>query len=292
MNKTLKNISAQLKKNPKMYKILKNIFKKCFSKGITILGKGIMLQIATDKGKVLKLIESLYPIRSELELIRFGSKADGGYLIPNDLEGIEACFSPGVEQVSEFELDCLKYGMKVFMADKSVKKPNLNISEDKYNFIKKFVGCTNNDDFITIDNWVKSSNISDSSDLLLQMDIEGDEYNSLINMSDTLIKRFRIIIIEFHSLQDLWNRHYFKLNKTVFDKILQTHICVHIHPNNHDVISTTFGVEIPRVAEFTFIRKDRIKIKNYETCFPHSLDNDNSANNKSISLPKNWYKSK
>ncbi len=45
--------------------------------------------------------------------------------------------------------------MKIFMADKSIEKPNLDIA--KYNFIKKYVGCTNNDDYITMDNWINSN---------------------------------------------------------------------------------------------------------------------------------------
>jgi|TARA_B110000908_G_scaffold140271_1_gene167321 hypothetical protein len=251
---------------------------------------GILLTRATDKKKVANLIESLYPFQIQTNLIRLGPKGDGGYLVPNDLDGIEACFSPGVDKISEFERDCLKYGMKVFMADKSVEKPNLNISESNYDFIKKYVGCTNNDEFLTMDNWVNSNCPSDKSELLLQMDIEGGEYNSLINMSDSLMNRFRIMVIEFHSLQDLWNPHYFNLNQTVFNKILQTHICVHIHPNNCCGITSRFGVEIPRVAEFTFIRKDRIEIKKFQFNFPHKLDYDNTKN-KTISLPNNWYKS-
>jgi hypothetical protein len=122
------------------------------------------------------------------------------------------------------------------------------------------------------------------------MDIEGDEYYSLINMSDSLMNRFRIMVIEFHSLHNLWNPYYFNLNKIVFDKILQTHICVHIHPNNYWGIDSRFGVEIPRIAEFTFIRKDRVTDKTFAHSFPHKLDYDNTEN-KTISLPKNWYKS-
>jgi hypothetical protein len=267
-----------------MKKIIKKIIVSHFGK------KGILLARATDKKKITNLIERLYPFQIQTDLIMLGPKGDGGYLVPNDLDGIEACFSPGVGIISEFELDCLEYGIKVYMADKSVEKPNLNISEDKYDFIKKFVGCTNNDDFITMDHWVNSNCQSEKSELLLQMDIEGGEYNSLINMTDSLMNRFRIMVIEFHSLQDLWNPHFFNLNKTVFDKILQTHICVHIHPNNCCGIDSRFGVEIPRVAEFTFIRKDRVGIKKFEYSFPHKLDYDNTKN-KTISLPKNWYKS-
>lgn len=37
------------------------------------------------------------------DLIRLGPNGDGGYLVPDDLTGIEACFSPGVCATSEFE---------------------------------------------------------------------------------------------------------------------------------------------------------------------------------------------
>lgn len=268
---------------PKVKKILKKILINLLEK------KGIELQRVTNKVKVTKLIESLFPYIIQKDLIRLGSNGDGGYLVPDDLEGIESCFSPGVDNISEFENDCLKYGMKIYMADKSVDKPNLDIPEEKYDFIKKFVGCTNNDNYISMDNWVNLNSKSSTSDLLLQMDIEGDEYFSLINMSNTLIKRFRIMVIEFHFLNDFWNPHFFDLAETVFGKILETHICVHIHPNNCCGIDSRFGFDIPRVAEFTFIRKDRVKIKKYASNFPHELDYDNTEK-ESILLPKIWYK--
>ncbi len=251
--------------------------------------KRMMLQRVTNKEHLLGLLESLYPIQTQFDLIRLGPNGDGGYLVPNDLEGIEACFSPGVDKISEFELDCLKYEMKIYMADKSVEKPELDIPESNYSFIQKFVGCTNNDDFITMDSWVQENSPSENSELILQMDIEGGEYNTLINMSDALMKRFRIMVIEFHSLPSLWNPHYFNLNKTVFDKILQTHVCVHIHPNNCCGVDSKLGIEIPGIAEFTFLRKDRIQSKGFATSFPHRLDYDNTGN-ESIHLPKNWYK--
>ncbi len=264
--------------------MIKKIISSLFEK------KEVLLIKATEKKKVANLIESLYPFQIQNDLIRLGPKGDGGYLIPDDLEGIEACFSPGVDKVSEFELDCLKHGMKIFLADKSVEKPNFDLPQDKYDFLKLFVGCTNNNSFITMDDWVNSKCHSKESDLLLQMDIEGGEYNTFINMSDSLMNRFRIMVIEFHLLNDLWNPHFFNLAQTVFNKILQTHICVHIHPNNCCGNDFRFGQEIPRVAEFTFIRKDRVKTKSYAYSFPHKLDYNNTKN-EPIALPKSWYKS-
>lgn len=254
-----------------------------------LLKKGYLIHRATQKKELVELIGNLYPMQTEFELIRLGANGDGGYLVPDDLEGIEACFSPGVDKIWEFERACLNRGMKVFMADKSVDKSLINNLEREFSFIKKFVGCTNSEDFITMDEWIKTSDTADSSDLLLQMDIEGGEYYSFINMTDSAISRFRIMVIEFHLLQDLWNNHFFELVKTVFNKILRTHVCVHIHPNNCCAIHKRNGIEIPKYAEFTFLRKDRIRMMNYAVSFPHSLDCDNT-DNKTVVLPKDWYK--
>jgi hypothetical protein len=45
------------------------------------------------------------PVSTKYDLIRLGGPHDGGYLVPNGLVGIQACFSPGVSKVSNFELD-------------------------------------------------------------------------------------------------------------------------------------------------------------------------------------------
>ena len=63
---------------------------------------------------------------------------------------------------------------------------------------------------------------------------------------------------------------------------------MHIHPNNSCGIDCQFGIEIPSVAEFTFLRNDRIKEKTNQLSFPHKLDYDNT-DNKHVKLPSNWH---
>ncbi|GAA8289078.1 hypothetical protein HpNP124_10800 [Helicobacter pylori] len=63
------------------------------------------LFVETPKDKIQNFIKSLHPIKTEHELVRWGAKHDGGYLIPNDFEGIKALFSPGVGGESAFEED-------------------------------------------------------------------------------------------------------------------------------------------------------------------------------------------
>jgi hypothetical protein len=242
----------------------------------------------TDRSELQSLLKKLYPLSTKKELIRLGPKGDGGYLLPNDLVGIEACFSPGVSFLSGFEKDLAELGMKIFLADKSIEQPA--IEHELFHFTKKFVGVTSNDDFMTLDNWVTSSIPRTDSDLLLQIDIEGYEYEVLLSASESLMQRFRIIVAEFHQLDQLWSRPFYMLAGRTFDKILQTHSCVHIHPNNFSGSLKKDGLDVPQVMEFTFLRNDHIEDSSYQKTFPNPLDYDNTAN-PTLALPKCWYSS-
>ena len=106
------------------------------------------------------LIKRLYPVVSKKELIRLGTSksegqdGDGGYLIPDDLDGIEACFSPGVGDITSFEEDCANRGIPCFLADASV---NLTPKNDAHTFLKKHIGSVSEGEFITLDDWVVQS---------------------------------------------------------------------------------------------------------------------------------------
>lgn len=125
--------------------------------------------VMTDPDELRSLIRKLRPVQTEKNLIRLGPHGDGGYLVPDDLEGIEACFSPGVSTVSGFESDCAERGMRVFLADKSVDRPPDD--HTLFHFTKRFIGAFSNEDFMTMDDWVSSSLPETDSDLLLQVDI-------------------------------------------------------------------------------------------------------------------------
>lgn len=255
-----------------------------------LLNSGLLCKSVTETDKVADLITKLQPKSIKKEMIRLGPEKDGGYVLPNDLEGIEACFSPGVEQMSQFEEDCLKHNLKIFLADASVEKPIFKQDETRFDFLQKYIGTVNNELFITMDNWVDSAAISSDSDLLLQMDIEYAEYPALLTISNKLMHRFRILVIEFHGLEKLWDPDFFFIAESVFNKLLHTHTCVHIHPNNYKRIVKRNGISIPKAAEFTFLRNNRDSFSSYQSQFPHTLDYDNCRTEKSIVLPENWHK--
>lgn len=258
----------------------------------SLASKDMFPTIASKSDDIIRLIEELHPIICDKPLIRIGTKyGDGGYLLLDDLENIEACFSPGVGPEARFEKECANLGMNVFLADKSVVKPRL--SHKSFDFKNKFIGVYNDLGTITLKNWVLSSlPYSINSDLLLQMDIEGDEFSVLLSTPQEILNRFRIIIIEFHWLENLWSLPFFTIFRSVIKKILNTHSCVHIHPNNNIEIFKWQGVEIPSVIEVTFHRNDRIENLGFRKAFPHPLDFRNNPFLKDIALPKQWYSQK
>lgn len=241
-----------------------------------------------NKRDIESLIRKLKPVRTENELIRLGGPVDGGYLVPNDLENIEACFSPGVGTRSTFEKECAEHGMKIFMADASVTRPS--IENEKFNFIKKYIGKKTKGDFISLQDWIKQSNIEPSKDLILQMDIEGYEYEVFLNTPQEILERYRMIVVEFHMLTSIEYPYYFQRARKVFDKLLKEHTCVHIHPNNCCGSKIIYGIEVPGVAEFTFYRNDRFVQRNDIENLPHPLDRDNLDNADSLELAKAWYR--
>lgn len=239
--------------------------------------------------RILSLIKELNPVDTGVELIRIGPSGDGGYLLPNDLSGIQACFSPGVHTQIAFDIDIARRGVRVHLADAAVPAPQDMTTN--MTFIPKYVGAINDQTTITMDDWVQQAGEAGSSDLMLQMDIEGSEYEVLMSTSEALLKRFRIIAMEFHMLDQLWNPGFLSLVKPIFQKLLTSHYCVHIHPNNFCGVFVRGGIEIPTVMEFTFHRKDRLRetVKPI-TRLPHPLDVDNK-DRPPIVLPRYWWQS-
>jgi hypothetical protein len=249
---------------------------------------GFNITKQTAPADVLGLIRKLRPQDCGIELIRIGADRDGGYLIPNDLGGIEYCFSPGVSTRSDFENDLADRGIKSFLADYSVEAPP--ISRPEFTFDKKFLGSSDRERFITLASWKKKYLGNYAGDLILQMDIEGCEYEVILNTPDDLLSQFRIVVIEFHEMGRLFDPFTFQLFSSCFDKLLEHFHVVHIHPNNCNGSDEKDGVEVPRLLEFTFLNKSRVSKTKTQQVFPHKLDTDNFAS-PPLQLPRCWYSS-
>lgn len=250
-----------------------------------LLPGSLRLSKGSTHEQIARFLASVRPMKTEHSLIRIGGEADGGYLVPEDLDGISVCFSPGVAGTCDFEEACARRGIRSFMADYSVDGPPTH--NPLFHFEKKYLGARNDEVFTTLGSWI-GRNAADSTDMLLQMDIEGGEYPVLLSASRETLLRFRTIIVEFHSLERLADQAGFQLIELAFAKLTEDFDIVHAHVNNCTSVLRYKGFELPPVMEFTFHRKDRSKHREAATEFPHPLDRGNLAGRRDVPLPACW----
>jgi len=238
------------------------------------------------KDKVKTFLKKIKIIDSGHKLIRIGANTDGGYLIPNILDQVEYCFSPGVGNSTTFEDHLLKDNIISFLADSTVDY------NGKHDFIKKNLNCFNDEKNITLENWMNEKLHNKlNNKLLLQMDIEGSEIEVIYNTSQECLDRFKIIIIEFHNFEEIFIPLGLKIYNDIFDKILKTHNIVHIHPNNISGTINFLNNKISGLYEITFINKKDCKyVKKIDYNLPHELDKKCVTSFIDIKCPEIFYK--
>jgi hypothetical protein len=225
--------------------------------------------------KFATFVNSISPIDNGYKLVRVGPALDGSYLLPDDLSGVALNISPGVGETFNFEKELLEnYGIPSMMFDASVDcPPNL---PNEIEFIGKFV-FPHNDSGVGVSIAeilsLATEKLGSEEDFILQMDIEGAEYEILKYVEPKDLSRFRIIAIEFHDME-LWvqNAFYARTLLPIFSKLLEKFDVVHSRANNS---SHTFYYKdyfIPSTLELTFHRKDRLVSRNGEREMPSDLD--------------------
>lgn len=262
--------------------------------------KKFILDLALSKNVKIKKLRATPELTSFIDrfrsnylpcdLIRIGGRGDGGYLVPNALQKIKYCFSPGVGKVSNFENELSdRYGIKCFLADASVH--SLPTENKNFYFTKKFLGNNSFGNVITLSDWIEQSIGKDNAPKILQMDIEGGEYDVLTFESIETIASFSVVVIEFHGMDNLFSEYFLRMVSAIFEKFYKNFRIGHVHVNNCCGIFSVDGVGVPPVLEVTFVRNDVMA-----TCavpekiaLPHILDEKNVGNRPDVILPKIWW---
>lgn len=251
------------------------------------LGLGFALDRRASLAEVRSLIRRLQPRAAASSLRRLGADGDGGYLVPDDLDGVRAVLSPGVSTECGFDRALAESGVDVFMADASVEAPPFG--HERFHFLPKFIEPYNSERSITFDAfaaWVDTKH--PEGDWMLQMDIEGAEWRVLLDAGAHVLARCRIMVIEFHGLDRLLWASHLPLMRAVFEKLLMRFDVAHIHPNNSSKIARCRDVVIPSIMEFTFHRRDRAAPAGRVGPFPHPMDRDCAPALRHLALPDIW----
>ena len=245
-------------------------------------------------------LQNLYKFYSELysglvkpakPLIRLGAVNDGGYLLPDDLSGLKYCLSPGVADTADFEMDCAtKYGMDVYMCDHTIDASPLE--HPLFHFEKMGIGYGINVNAMMqpMSAWAKKCSIPQDSELIVQMDIEGAEYDFFLLENPEFFSRCRYIIMEMHYLHQMLQPMYFESRLLPFINAINKYFdIIHIHPNNHTVFVQFGGLNITSCLELTLGRRDLNKktspLMSYNLYPRHPLDAPNMPDKPEVELP-------
>lgn len=216
--------------------------------------------------------------------IRCGSNCDGGYVLA-DLDGEYDCYiSAGISYEESFSRDFIdKYNMNEYNSfgfDGTINNYPYNYT-NKISFIKKNINSFNDDQNTNLYFLINKYN-----NIFLKMDIEGGEYNWLLQIDESQLNKFKQIVIEFHGItNDGWNCNYNDKIKCL-EKLSKTHYIIHAHGNNFGPVVNN----IPDVIELTYINKNYFNLipeLNVKSLPILNLDFPNNASRNDISL--NFY---
>ena len=198
------------------------------------------------------LFDLLQPVvLSNCEFVRLGEKNDGGYLMcGNLLDGVQAGYSYGIANYDQWGCDiATRLGVVLHQYDCfDTRQPAC--STGKTIFHAECVAETRKTEegraFDSMANQFERNGDSNKR-LVVKMDVEGAEWDSLYNASDETLESFDQLAIELHFMNE--PRHV-----EVVKRLKQFFHVVHLHFNNHACLE---GIEpFPAWAyELLFVNK-------------------------------------
>ncbi len=209
--------------------------------------------------------------RREIKKVRIGGRGNGGYVMLEPGIGGTA-YSFGVSNWAPWDLEMASLGFQVFQYDGSVAQspdPHPNIYFNQYHingFPTPKEGAKN------IGEIFADLGHCDNDDIILQIDIEGEEWPFFQYISEEHIMKFKQIIVEFHG--HILTGPYCEKYLSILEKINKTHCCVHVHgvncfgslgffPGN---CIYTFGFEMTYARRTDYVFKESLEF------YPTPLD--------------------
>ena len=258
--------------------------------------------IEQSDAEVLELAASvssfLAPKPAPVELMRIGGNRDGAYLVPKELSGIVACFSPGAANRKDFEDELLsRYEIRSHLLDASSDASLFRtpLREGLQSFQKKWLAPETSETSTSLGDWVSHAEPESDTDLILQMDIEGAEYENLLATSRSTLERFRVAVIEFHGVHSMilgTRVERERLRRTMLH-LSETFLTIHVRANNCCHLGRLPGLStrVPEVLEVTLLRKDQFggQSRFRRPQVPHVLDiSRNVLSNRPVHLGGTW----
>ena len=251
------------------------------------------LKAIQSESRMKEALRYVKPVFIDKDLIRLGSRHDGGYVLAEDLLNSGISYSLGVGGNSWFDMVLESKGYSAYLYDHTQNHiikdgKEYIIPEDQNIFFNKIgIDSYNHHNFKTIDQIIKDNKHTKETNMLLQCDIEGSEWDIFSHISQSTLTKFSQILVEFHTLYENM------VDDTKYDKMLasfknlaENFVPFHVHGNNCSVPPTfkIDGKDVPNTLEVSYARKDLVEILEGTPVFPTKLDSPNHRAKPDIEL--------
>jgi len=206
----------------------------------------------------VSMLDLIRPYDVGGELIRYGRKSDGGYIVNKKYIDISnVLYTYGVGDDISFEIDLFNNNQnyKIHLYDHTTQ----NFQDIHENIVRHSEGLSlekeeNCDNFLNH----LSMNKEIMNNILLKIDIEGYEIDFFNKIDLSKFDNVVQMLLEFHIEEDKPLQTSSYLKKAI-ENINNYFYPIHIHGNNHRDLLHIDGQEFPLVSELTFINKRFIK---------------------------------
>jgi len=247
-----------------------------------------MTEIAHSK-KVADLVKEEWRLIAPKDpkgarFIRVGRNGDGGYVMLEPSQVCNCAISIGVGTELSWDVELADRGLFVYLYDDTISE--LPLEHSRFTFRRCGLRSSNAQSprKLSLPEILSSEGLDDQNDLVLKVDIEGDEWEVFRNASPTVLEHFSQIIVEFHGLADFSDHDEHLKRLYALRSIARTHQVVHVHPNNWGAYSVVGGIPVPDVLEITYASRRMYAFDNCKRTFPTSLDYPNNADRADLVL--------
>ena len=218
-----------------------------------------------------RLLQAIRPHDAAgVQKVRLGPYKDGGYvMLEPGRDGV--AYSLGISTYSPWDMEMAERGFKVHQYDASIAStptPHPNIIFHPYFIMDRDVLPDNARRLLPE---LTANGDWNQNNMILQIDVEGAEWEIFAAMGERALKKFRQIIVEFHGLA-------FDMRKlAILEKLRATHTPVHAHYNNYGQRFQYVNNFIyqPHLLEISYARNDDYIFTPCNNYFPTPLDAKN-----------------
>ena len=198
--------------------------------------------------------------------ILVGGRKSTGYVMLDELDDIKIAYSFGIGDQAwhlSFDKELADKKIDVYMYDHTIK--NLPYSNPKFHYNKVGLSGKNKKSsmFKSFEEILNENGHLNEKNMILKMDIEYGEWESLLDFPENLLKNFKFMLFELHFING-----YFGLYSKVLAKLSKYHQIFYVHCVNCGNVLQIGDMRICSALEVSYVIKEGHKFEKDDSIYP------------------------